>query len=342
MTQTTALTVPVRSAVRLLGAANACGIAVGAQGECVGVLDRERYDPEARLAAERYWQLWETVLLDPRAAGIGLRTGKALQRDDFGVVGHVLMHSATMRSALVQLERYGPLLGDHVPRIEESGDCVLVRVSLRPRVARLHEVSDMMAMDLARAIGMMVERRPPLRMVQLQRPCPADPSAYTASFGSCVEFNSAETVLVFDRSLLTMRLPRRDDALRGYLSREADALLTKLPRYGTLVDQVRCALASQLARGEPTLASVSRALNCSTRTLQRGLGRNGTSLSVLLEETRMELALSYLQAQDVSIGEIAYRLGYSEPSAFHRAFRRWTGQTPLGVRTETSEPAHAA
>ena len=87
-----------------------------------------------------------------------------------------------------------------------------------------------------------------------------------------------------------------------------------------------------LAGGELTGAAIARGLGLSERTLHRRLRAESTSFADILDATRGELAKSLLPEPEIGIGEIAFLLGYSEPSAFHRFFRRWTGSTPLAYR----------
>lgn len=99
---------------------------------------------------------------------------------------------------------------------------------------------------------------------------------------------------------------------------------------------IRRAVAAELARGDARLATVARRLGTTSRTLQRRLRAEGLSHQQLLDEARREAAERYLRESSLAIAEIAYLLGYSEPSAFHRAFRRWSGTTPSEVRARAA------
>ena len=105
---------------------------------------------------------------------------------------------------------------------------------------------------------------------------------------------------------------------------------------GELSDQVRVELWHQLAEGSATLDTVAPELGLSTRTLQRRLEEEGTSFGDVLDAFRRGLAAVMLREQAVSIHELAYFLGYSEPSAFYRAFRRWEKTSPVQFRQAVS------
>jgi YesN/AraC family two-component response regulator len=100
----------------------------------------------------------------------------------------------------------------------------------------------------------------------------------------------------------------------------------------TTADIVRGVLAGELTEGEPTLEHLSKRLHMSARTLHRRLAAEGTTFRSVVTKLRMELADRALREPHLPIGEIAFRLGFSEPSAFHRAFKRWTGWQPLAYR----------
>jgi len=116
------------------------------------------------------------------------------------------------------------------------------------------------------------------------------------------------------------------------LERQANHILSGLPRTDDVSVKVRRALALLVAGGDTTIGRVARDLGTSRRTLQRRLASAGVSYQDLLDEARREAAERYLSESPLSIAELAYLLGYSEPSAFHRAFKRWFGQSPLAFR----------
>jgi AraC-like DNA-binding protein len=106
-----------------------------------------------------------------------------------------------------------------------------------------------------------------------------------------------------------------------------------MPTSGDARDEVRSVLSSQLTAGDLRIDVVARRLATTPRTLQRRLSRAGTSFEVLCDDARKEAAQTYLADTTLSIAEVTYLLGYSEPTAFHRAFRRWHGTTPHAFRT---------
>jgi AraC-like DNA-binding protein len=127
-------------------------------------------------------------------------------------------------------------------------------------------------------------------------------------------------------------LKRRDPVLRGLLETQADAITPRVSAAGTLRLDVRRAIASRLSRSETAIEIVARDLGLSSRTLQRRLSASGLSYQELFDGVRREAAEKHIEDPSLAIGEVAYLAGYSEPAAFHRAFKRWTGVTPQTFR----------
>ncbi len=130
--------------------------------------------------------------------------------------------------------------------------------------------------------------------------------------------------------LLPMR--RRDSVLRTMLEQQAGEIISRLPADDGVTQEIRQAILSGIAKGDTEMQSVARTLATSARSLQRRLAAAGTSYQKLLDSMRCEAARRYLKDHTLSVGEIAYLLGYSEPAAFHRAFKRWNGKTPQEFR----------
>ena len=145
--------------------------------------------------------------------------------------------------------------------------------------------------------------------------------------------------VVMPKPALDLPLRRRDPVLRGWLERQAVAILDRLPASGDACDEVRSVLSVQATAGEMTIDAVARRLSTTPRTLQRRLARGGTSFETLRDDARRQAAELYLTRTTLTIGEVTYLLGYSEPTAFHRAFKRWHGTTPQAFRALASPPA---
>jgi len=133
-----------------------------------------------------------------------------------------------------------------------------------------------------------------------------------------------------------MRIPlrRRDPSLGRLLERQATEMLARQPVSTDVTSEVRRALVMQATGGDMRIDVVARRLATTPRTLQRRLARSGTSFDALRDDARKQAAEAYLTGTALSIAEVAYLLGFSEPTAFHRAFKRWHGATPQAFRDQ--------
>ena len=120
--------------------------------------------------------------------------------------------------------------------------------------------------------------------------------------------------------------------LLGILEHQASVVLERLPATDDFLGAVRAAILRELTLGEPTLAVVAERMRIGARTFQRRLATHGITYQTLLDHVRRDEALARLQTPDVSVASVALALGYRDASAFHHAFRRWTGQSPRQVR----------
>jgi AraC-like DNA-binding protein len=161
---------------------------------------------------------------------------------------------------------------------------------------------------------------------------PDDAEEYRHVLGCPVRTRASWSGWALTKAMMARPLRRRDPALRQWLDRQAAGLLARLPSTGTVEDDVTRVLSAQMTAGEVELEVVARRLATTPRTLQRRLARAGTSFESLRDGARREAAAAYLADTALSIGEIGYLLGYSEPAAFHRAFKRWHGTTPQAFR----------
>jgi AraC-like DNA-binding protein len=133
---------------------------------------------------------------------------------------------------------------------------------------------------------------------------------------------------VFSAEVLNLPLRKSDPALLALLDRQAEAVLAEVSRVPAVVDAWRRTLVPLIREGRTGLAALAEAHHTSVRSLQRRLAEQGTSFQQLLDDTRRHLAEGHLKNARLDVAEIALLLGYSEQSAFTRAFRSWTGVTP--------------
>jgi AraC-like DNA-binding protein len=315
----------------LLATAQSLGVDVPRAMRFGGIVAEQLDDPDARIALQSHHRLWRHLSSEVGRETLGFAAGRRFQPEALGVAGHVVSLCNTGVEAIATFARYRSLIGDDqiVPHIQAGATHVEVRYAAVDPVFAEHAHSGESGMVslLILATAMSGIRCAPVE-VWFQHKRPADLRPYEEFFPCRLRFEMPLRRLLLPRDVGEVRWARADGALYRYLTRHADALVERLRPDRSVADRVRDHLLQVLAKGQPQQDLVARALGMSTRTLQRYLRREGVSFAEILDDVRHQLALAYLRERTVSVGDVAFLLGYAEPSAFFRAFRRWTGTTP--------------
>lgn len=328
--------IPASAAFKIADAAVASGVSAEELCRAAGL------DPSALEEADNripFTQLVRLAECGARLTGddaFGLHVGERTDVRTYGLLGYVTINSRTFGGALGCLIRYQQIRTNAVEfSLEVDGaDAHLAyhyrTAELAPRERR-QESEEMLStvMRVGRELTG-VDWAP--REVHFAHAEPAEVSEHARIFRAPVRFGRKLTKLVFDASVLALPLVAADPKLGSLLEQQAEALLANTPRHGAFADRVRRGIEEGLPGGDARVEAACRRLGVSARTLQRKLREEGTSFQELLEETQRTLAEFYLRKPEVAICEISYSLGFSHPSAFHRAFRRWTGLTPKEFR----------
>lgn len=175
--------------------------------------------------------------------------------------------------------------------------------------------------------------------MDLEHPSPGAEleNAYRERWGCPVRFDQPDSRIRFHQSLLNSPLRQPDPDLRQTLEEHARTRMQGLGDRDGLASRVRYAIYQQLRQGVTRQDRVAEQLAMTSRTLQRKLGEEGLSYQGLLDDIRHELARDYLTNTQLSIQDIALRLGFSEVRSFHRRFKDWTGNTPGDFRTKAHD-----
>lgn len=154
------------------------------------------------------------------------------------------------------------------------------------------------------------------------------PASYSAFYGVEPRFGAPRYELVYPAGLREVAVTTFNSRLRDYFDQQCRGMLEKLGADSGLAAQVRRALIGVMDGGDSGIDAIARRLGMSTRSLQRRLSEEETSYNDLLAEVRQEFARRYLARGTLTASEVAYLIGFTEPPAFFKAFKRWTGLTP--------------
>ena len=259
--------------------------------------------------------------------GLGLRAAQRFVTSDADLLGYIMSHSATPLEAAHALAEHARLIGDSADfRVDERADTVHVTLGLVGGKQFLPDAADFGAAIVYRLLRECSQGAARPTEVQLPRPESRGRRAYERFFGAPVIFNTPRIVLTYPRACMAVPFSQSDRHLLTILKAHARERLQSLPS-ADLPDRARAFIAEGLISGDYTLEHVAFRCGMSDRTLRRRLTEAGTSYRDLVDDVRKERALHLLEA-DQSISLIAQHLGFSDPTAFARAFRRWTGNAP--------------
>lgn len=285
---------------------------------------------------------WRALLLEASARlampTLGLRLGASFRISHLGLLGYALQSCATLGEALTHLQHYERLVND-INRLHwestSSEDGEQVVLAWGTERGRPGPLVDECAVATLCAATRQISGRPDLNptAVDFINPAPADLQPYLDFFGCPVRFAQARTRVCFPAGWLAVPLQKPDPVLADLLATQVDSLLDRLPAEADIVQQTRRALARRLREQSASLDSVAGDLCLSPRTLHRRLELAGMNFRALWEDTRRHLAEEYLRDPRLSLSDVATLLGFSEQSAFTRAFRRWHGTGPKAWRT---------
>lgn len=327
-------TVPVVVARAIFAAAERRGLSASVLAEAVG-FDLELLDAvDARAPAGIVARLWDEAGKRTGDESFGLDVGRTSPDAGLPLAGRLIAASDTLGEGLARVMTYYRVFNDvHPAEVAVDGDELVVRVLTKAIPIKLPRHAIEFAFSWFVAVASKALREPvKLTRVSFEHAAPKDDAEHREWFGCPVTFDAGETSFRAPATLFERRTASPDPELLEILERHAQNLFEKLPARASLVARTRAVLVELLPRGDADIELTAEALQVSARTLQRKLQEEGTSFRDLVDDTRAEIAKERLRDLSLSIAEVALRVGFSDQSAFHRAFVRWTGATPGDFR----------
>jgi AraC-like DNA-binding protein len=264
----------------------------------------------------------------------GLHFGENYNPRNIGPLVYVVLNSPTIRAGIENFERYLHVYNEAAKWFFTSeGNRGYIRYLLTDLGINSLRHSNEHAMTIAfNTLRMMVGSEWAPMEVQFAHEAPEQTSEHLRIFHAPVSFGCKTNAIVIDRQFVEREVAAADQRLYQILKRYLDQVLSEMPREDSLLASVRRATAETMRAGDLKLARVAKQMAMSARTLQRQLKERGVDFKQLTDATRRRFAVNYLKDRKNTLTEVAFLLGYSELSAFHRAFKRWTGSTPLDYR----------
>ncbi len=297
----------------------------------LGIASERLNDPDYRVPVVLMTQLWRQAVQLTGDEAFGLEVAQQVSPLTFRGVGVEAMASRSLQEAVFRIIQNANTVSD-VAKLSIQGhqDALWLRFDLR------EDSPDVACESLEAFMGAIVhlgrtylQMQLPLRAVYLKRPVPADVKRYEEFFQAPVHFGAECDALASRMEALMMLMPAAsgNDQGAAMLARWRERIQNPDIRWQVME------IIDRLLPEEPRQDKVAQALNMSVRTLQRKLDAEGSSFQALLDSTRKSLAERWLREHHMNIQQIADALGFANPSAFTRAFKRWRGQSPEQFRS---------
>ncbi len=295
-------------------------------------------DPSASVSLEVMTRAWTIVPALSKNPAFGLVAAETMPPGSYGSLEYAVLSSATASEALaraVRFQRVTYAMSDLTFAIEGPSATIRSRsFGLASDEELRHYIEHGFAFVATRVRSLLASAPMPVRVAFPHRP-PADTGVHRRVFGNAVVFAQPRAELAFASGDLAGALLSHDPGfLESFADEEQRLSLVAANAASSTKERVRHLLLARMRQGDASVAAIARILRLSTRTLQRNLRDEGAPFSELVDEVRAAEARRYVLEGKLSFGEMAFRLGFSQQSAFFRAFKRWTGATPTELRAQ--------
>lgn len=294
-------------------------------------LDAGDHDVDLGELTDAFSRAWALAVGKTGNPAIGL-TKPTHPLVSLGVLSHVVLAASDVRSALQSLSRFTHLASPTAAvEMRLQGERCQIGLQILPgRLPVASQRFDFLGMTCVHGLHWVTGREVKPLVFHHPGPEPQRPELWREAFGCPVNFNAAECVLELPVHTLSQPIPTADPTVSDLCERIAAQIAEQ--QGGSVSTRVRQVLMKHLSKGDPRRETVAATLCMSERTLQRRLTEEGTSFAELVDEVRREAAERYFRHGDFSPTEITFALGFSDPSNFYRACKRWFGRSPSTMR----------
>jgi AraC-like DNA-binding protein len=291
-------------------------------------------DPDHRLPLRIVRRAWDLAAARSHDPAFGLHVAQGAAIGTFEALDYAMWASATLEEVIERMQRFYRVIGDDLAiQLVRNGAWVrLRRCVAHDRRQRAESVLALVTLRSRELCGRSFQ----LHEVRFTHPAPADVRPHHALFRCPVRFNCPAPELVFAADQLKLAVRTAKPGLARVLDRHLHDLLARLPPGQSFRQRVDDAIARTMHAGRPSLEATARTLHASPRTVQRHLAELGVTHRELVDEVRRDMAERLLATRRVSIGEIAFLLGFEDASGFRRAYHKWTGTNPARARASTA------
>ena len=338
--------VPTQFAASLLRMARDSGYDLSAIQHSAGlefdVLDSSAPDWQAEISAMQYTRIYQQALSLLQDETFGLHPERVVNPGAFRMMCYCIIPCENLGKAIKRATEFYRTFFDDGSALYANFTDAHARVGYRDMGGRgPHRVDAADAYGLStwhRFFGWLTGRPIELLRVDFLGEPPKNLSKYEELFSCPLYFNQASNLLYFDSECLRFPLVHTEQSLNEFLRTAPYQLMVMTPENheNSLVTQVRAMIGHDFSQGFPSFETISAALHMSAPTLRRRRKAEGTTFQQLKDTCRCEAAMEYLAKEETSINQVAAQMGFTDPSAFHRSFKKWTGKTPGEFRAQLS------
>ena len=305
------------------------GVAAESLERSIGVALAELADDERRVNLERYYTLWEEAIDFSSEPDLALKLASRNVMEGMGLVGHVFFNCKTLSSAIEHYRRYYRLVNESISiDLDVAGELAKIRYTVSDGFQYSPYEMEYTLVLAAERARRLLQSGLDIRYVAFQHPQPSYFASYATIFKCQVLFDQPVSEIAFDASYLEFQMPRSSPSLYKILTAHLDRLLTTLGRKTDIVSRVEAIVYKKMSDPDLDADYVASRLNMSRNTLYRHLKKENCSYHEIVDNVRSEFAIKALESGQYSVTELTFVLGFSEVSAFSRAFKRWTGKAP--------------
>jgi AraC-like DNA-binding protein len=294
---------------------------------------------QTRVSAKHYGALWRLVALTLDDEFFG-QDSRRMKAGSFAMLCHSLLNCKTLGQAIDRsLRFYALILDDIYGKLNRDGAeaSITLHDAAAPQRVFAHEVLLMLLHGVA---CWLVGRRIPIKRAQFSYEEPAHSGEYRLMYSTSIGFRAPHTAIIFDAAFLELPIVQNERTVKEFLRNAPENILLKYKNGSSLGARIRRRLRQSLPGDLPEFEALAEEMNLTPATLRRRLHEEGTFYQSIKDQLRRDLAIGYLSHSKRSAMDIGLELGFSERSAFHRAFKKWTGASPgeFRRRLQPSEP----
>jgi AraC-like DNA-binding protein len=285
--------------------------------------------PQARVSAQHYGALWRLVALTLDDEFFG-QDSRRMKSGSFAMICHAALNCKSLQQALERTLRfYSLILDDIAGRLTQSGTEASVTLHERDPAATHREFAHEVLLMLLHGVACwLVGRRIPMLRAQFAYAEPAHSAEYRLMYSTNLAYRASNTAITFDAGYLNLPVVQNERTIKEFLRTAPENILVKYKNGSSMGARTRRRLRQSLPGDLPEFEALAEEMNMAPATLRRRLHEEGTSYQLLKDQLRRDLAIGYLSHSNRSAMDIGLELGFSERSAFHRAFKKWTGASP--------------